>query len=375
MQEIKKRRIVIASVLKPVNDTRMYEKLGITLSKVADVHISGFPAPTVSQGDVVFHASRAFPRISWQRLFQPWRVLGLLISLRPTDIIVCTHELLLPAAIYKILNPCDLFYDLQENYGRNIMFTKAFPAILRPLLAGYVRLKERLLHGFVRKYLVAERCYIEEMPFIRNKSIVLENRFCDLRNESILSSNPKKDGKTLLFSGTLSRSTGVFAAIGLAKKLWAFDREFRLTIAGFCPRETEYRELIKQIEGCPFITLHGGNVLLPHQEIVLHIRASDFGVISYDITPATESRIPTKLFEYLANGLSIITRPHPPWMTFIRQYQEPVVFDPANLDASALLEQMSQRPHVVMPDRRGLLWSEVEPELLRLFTTPARQMP
>ena len=28
MQEIKKRRIVLASVLKPVNDPRMFEKMG-----------------------------------------------------------------------------------------------------------------------------------------------------------------------------------------------------------------------------------------------------------------------------------------------------------------------------------------------------------
>ncbi len=45
MQEIKKSRIVIASVLKPVNDTRMTEKLGGSLLQRYDVHIIGFPAP------------------------------------------------------------------------------------------------------------------------------------------------------------------------------------------------------------------------------------------------------------------------------------------------------------------------------------------
>ncbi len=41
MQEIKKRRIVLASVLKPVNDPRMFEKMGQSLSHHYEVHIIG----------------------------------------------------------------------------------------------------------------------------------------------------------------------------------------------------------------------------------------------------------------------------------------------------------------------------------------------
>ena len=366
MQEIKKRRIVIASVLKPVNDTRMFEKLGISLSRVAEVHVAGYPAPTVTTEGIVFHPSKTFSRLSLHRLIQPWKVYHLFRMLRPTDIIVTTHELLFPAVACKLFFGSNVYYDLQENYWRNIMFTKTFPGFLRPFLAGYVRMKERLVHRFIHTYLVAEKGYLKEMPFIRRKSVVLENRYKE-SGVAVTPHGPRGPEKTILFSGTLSRSTGVFSAVTLARKLFALDPRIRLTIVGFCPRRDEYRDLIAAISGCSFITLHGGDALIAHTEIVRHIRESDIGLIAYEITPATENRLPTKVFEYLANGLTVVTTPHPPWLDFIRQYQEPVIFDPTEPDAQQVLAQIQRSHRAQGYPRTGLLWSDVEPTLLALF--------
>jgi glycosyltransferase involved in cell wall biosynthesis len=259
-----------------------------------------------------------------------------------------------------------VYYDLQENYWRNIMYTKTFPGILRPLLAGYVRMKERLLHGFIRNYLVAEKGYLKEMPFIRRKSVVLENRYKELE----ISETPRvrrKDVKTIIFSGTLSRSTGVFEAVNLARKLFAMDPSIRLTIVGYCPRPDEYRDLLAAVQDCSFISLHGGDGLVAHPEIIRHIRESDFGLIAYDITPATENRVPTKLFEYLANDLAVISKDHPLWLDFIREYREPVIFDPTWPDVRPVLEKMYAAQCAQVTPRPGLLWSDVEPRLLALF--------
>lgn len=45
---MKKRRIVLASILKPVDDTRMTEKLGATLAQVEgnEVYVIGYPSRT-----------------------------------------------------------------------------------------------------------------------------------------------------------------------------------------------------------------------------------------------------------------------------------------------------------------------------------------
>lgn len=368
MQEMKKRRIVIASVLKPVDDTRMFEKLGRTLARVAEVHIVGFPGKATPSDGIAFHQSGVFKRLSLQRLLQPWKVFFLLLRLRPVDVIISTHELLWPAALYKLIAGAAVYYDLQENYWRNIVYGEAFPKPVRSLLAGYVRLKERLLHPMIKRYLVAERAYLDEMPFIRSKSVLLENRYYG----QVKPPEPGKRGRRLIFSGTLSRSTGVFAAIDLARKLHEVDDAVRLAIVGHCSRQTEYQALLAQIKPYPFIFLIGGDKLVPHAEIIRHIRESDFGIIAYDLSPATENRIPTKLYEYLANGVILMTPPHAPWVGTIRQYQEPIIFDPKNPDIDLIMRCVQTSQIHIPASYSGLLWSESEPLLLEHFPPLAR---
>ena len=69
MQEIKKRRIVLASVLKPVNDPRMFEKMGQSLSRHYEVHIIGTKSKTDSSHDnIIFHPLASYTRLSLDRM-------------------------------------------------------------------------------------------------------------------------------------------------------------------------------------------------------------------------------------------------------------------------------------------------------------------
>src|ERR1044071_1917223 len=99
MQEIKKRRIVLASVLKPATEPRMFEKIGMSLSKTFEVVCIG--ASTSSKKRI---ESGANPRVlelpkvnrlSLSRLFMPLNVLIKIIKLKPSVVIICTHELIM----------------------------------------------------------------------------------------------------------------------------------------------------------------------------------------------------------------------------------------------------------------------------------------
>src|SRR5262245_60446393 len=111
MQEIKKRRIVIASVLKPVNDTRMFEKIGETLAQNHEVHVFGFSTSEPStSAKISVHPHRKFQRLSFRRLLTPWKLLFQIQRLNPSDLIVATHELLFQAWILKWWCGCKIYY-------------------------------------------------------------------------------------------------------------------------------------------------------------------------------------------------------------------------------------------------------------------------
>lgn len=303
---MKKPSIVIASILKPIDDTRMFHKMGMSLAATGQwsVHIVGYHSDSASPTtDVHFHSLGNFHRISFARVKKPFIVFEKFRTIRPKVILICTHELLITAVVYKILYGAKLIYDVRENYFRNILGTGAFPKGVRHLIAWEVRFREWLTSPFIDRYILAEKSYQAELPFLANKFTIIENK-CKLPNR--FKRNPIQQGIKLLFSGTIDESTGVFEAIALAKQLYRLNPELTLTIIGYSALPPTRKKLLAAIEGHPFISLTGLSHLVPHEKIFEQISTATAGMIFYPKSRHNENCIPTKLYEYLACRLPVI---------------------------------------------------------------------
>src|SRR5690606_7004601 len=140
-----------ASILKAVDETRMFEKIGGSPALAGhDLHIIGFPSASGTTAHPSLHCRPVAPlpskRLSLTRLFASLRLLRMVLKLKPDYFIITTHELLFTALWCKFLTGCKVLYDVQESYYRTIRYTTAFPVGVRTVLAAWVRLKERLLH-------------------------------------------------------------------------------------------------------------------------------------------------------------------------------------------------------------------------------------
>jgi len=384
MQEIKKSRIVIASILKPVDDTRMFGKMALSLTEAgleestvhspqstanADIHLFGYPTarmPEVPAG-ITLHPSPAFGRLSLGRLLAPWRMLRDILKLKPDLLIINTHELLMAALVTKVLTRCAVIYDIRENYYRNILHTKTFGPGVRTLLALYVRLREKLAAPFIDHFLVAEKMYPREMHFLpANRTTIVENKLKrpDTRRVSVW--KPGDGLMRLLFSGTLAESTGVFRAVTLADALHTLDAGVQLTIIGYCARPAELQRLRTLIRDKPFITLTGGEHLVPHPAILEAIGQAHFGIISYPPNPSTDGAIPTKLYEYLGHRLPILLTDHPGWLALCQPSQAALPIDTGRMDATGLLEAMKTRRFYIS-EPRGIYWDDEAPRLANVI--------
>ena len=365
MADVKK-RILIASVLKPVNDTRMTGKIAQSLAdtKQFDIHVTGFPAAQKNTPGFTVHPLPFFKRLSLQRLFIPWKIFRKAILIKPHLLIITTHELLLIAMFTRVATGCKVIYDLQENYFRNILFTKAFPFFIRPVIAFYVRMKELLCAPFVSHFFLAEKAYAKELSFSAARSTVLENK---LKRPNI-SPSSRPDKNQLLFSGTLAESTGVFKAIEIAEKLHRADQNISLTIIGYCAQQALLERIKKVIAPHSFIRLIGGNILVPHEQILEQIQVSGAGIIAYPYNPSTVHSVPTKLFEYLGFKLPIILIHHTPWVERCQSFHAAVVFDPDNLKPEAILRALkTQQFYDTAPN--DVFWESEEPKLTKLISS------
>jgi glycosyltransferase involved in cell wall biosynthesis len=362
MAEVKKRKIVIASVLKPVNDTRMTEKIGWSLADTRrfEIHIIGFPGKVTPHPNVLVHTLPFFKRLSFKRLLAPWAILRKISALKPDLLIITTHELLAASILAKAILGIKVIYDVQENYYRNIRFTRAFPFPLRLPIALYVRIKEILSAGLIDHFFVAEKAYVQELSFASGRHTVLENKLV----KPSVSTRFDRIKNQLLFSGTLAESTGVFKAIEVAVKLHELDPSVRLILAGHCSQQSTLSRIKKEIAIYPFITLIGGNYLIPHEQIVEHIQLASAGVIAYPNNPSTYHSIPTKLFEYLGLKLPILLTRHPEWESLCQPYSAAIPFDPERIDAEAILIALNTS-HFYSVEPRNVFWDSEQPKLIR----------
>ena len=347
---MKKGRIVIASVLKPVDDTRMYEKMACTLLHSNDYEITligqAIDQIPVNQG-IEFVPFKVTERFGLERFLVPIKVLLKLFKVRPDLLIVNTHELLIVSLINRILFGSVIVYDIRENYYRNIRFSETYSPKLRLPLSWWIRGKEKLFARLFHHIILAEKSYATELGFIGKRFTILENKALPPKDITKASSGVHK----LLFTGTISKSTGVFEAITLATALHKVDQDIRLLIAGFCALPRTRAELLERIQDKPFIQLKGFYQLVPHQEIIAEIERADFGIMYYPPSPHTSGAIPTKLFEYMANQLPIITWANQPYAPRIVEQNAGLLWDVPEV----LLDKMKTQSFYPKP-AEGVYW-------------------
>ena len=364
-QEREKRRIVIASILKPVDDTRMFEKMGQTLANTenCEVSIIGFqPAAPVHHSRIQLISIGRFPRLSLQRWLAKWRVFSEAYSLKPSVFIFTTHELILPAIILKVIFNTRIIYDVRENYFRNILHSEGLPRFSRAPLAIMVRMKEKLSAPIIDHFFLAEQGYEQEFKFHRSGWTVLENKSLPFPRSR--SDMPSTSGLKLLFTGTLSESTGVFRAIHLAKELQRVRADAQLTIAGYASSQSVCERIREETAGCSFIRLIGIDSLVPHPEIVDFILRSDAGIIAYTPYPHIRNSVPTKLFEYLHAGLPILTESFWHWIPPYEGYQPFVYCSYEQPDAETIVKDLTTSTFYTEKADR-VSWSSEEPKLLQ----------
>ncbi|MEM9859239.1 MAG: hypothetical protein AAF843_17910 [Bacteroidota bacterium] len=360
-----KTKVVLASVLKPVDDSRTYEKIGYSMSqtKKYEVNIIGFRSKNNNPiANIIWHPIFCFNRLSLKRLFAPLKCLKLLVQLKPSIIIFSTHELIWICLMYKLFWGGKLCYDVQENYYRNILYGKSFPILIKHILAYYVRFKEYLSSAVIDHYFLAEKAYANELSFCRGRSTVLQNKFNNIYN---IKKRKSTDFNRLVFTGTIAETTGIFSAIELAIKLRYARPTISFKIIGKVTQKSILKKLKEVIRLNPWISLVGGEDLVDHSKIVNAISNADLALVSYLKNRSTESSIPTKIYEYLAIQLPFLMVANPLWEKVCSPYNACLVTDFKKVDAEELWSKLVSFPFYSKTPGSEVLWVSEEEKLIQ----------
>lgn len=324
-----KKSIAILSVLKPVNDTRNYEKVATSIGNTNKyaINIIGFYSKNLPEiKNIRFHPVFAFDRRSWIRFLAPVMIWRILLKVKPKLIIVTCSELLIVTVLYKILFGAKIIYDIQENYYRNIRYTPTYASFVRLPLAYIVRLVERITAPSIDAFFLAEKVYLQQLDFVRDNALIIENKTL-ISNIGTRSSKTHDQKKKLLYCGTIARHYGIFDAIRFAEELFEKGNDITLRIIGYAPDLKMRREVKSLIADKPFIDTLGIDFLVPHDQIITELENADFCLLPYQKSKSTEGRFPTKLYECLVMQIPVIISPNPRWNKVIEEYNAGILFD------------------------------------------------
>ena len=322
---IKKRTIVLASLLKPVNEPRMYEKIGRSLAETNkyEVNIIGFFTKNIpSHPHISFHPIFHFHRLSLKRLLAPLKFGQYLLKVKPELIIVNSHDLLLVSAAYRILFGAKLTYDVQENYQQNIIWSSDLPLPFRWLAAYWVRGKEQLTKRMIIHFFLAEQCYVNECSFISSNATILENKARALPAAVQNKKNPKALNKAMqfIYSGTIAESYGIMDCLQLTERWRQAGKDCNLLIIGHCPREDTLNKIKAFIADRPYIQLKGGSVPVSHAAIQEALLRADFAFISYRLNASNQHCFPTRIWECLAYKVPMLMKKEHPWTYLLQEF-------------------------------------------------------
>ena len=367
----------------------MRGKFAKTLAERAGtrVHIAGRGTPAYPSGPAASGAPGALhpifngSRLSLGRLAAQWRYWRLVHRLKPTLVIVHAPELLPLTLLWQWLGRGRKFiYDIRENYALNVSTQRVYRGFTRRWLAAGLRWVEARAARRAAGVVLAEASYAAELPFLSQlapgRVVVLENKYQPQPGETLprqpQALPPPDEPLRLLYSGTISELNGVWEAIALAGQLRAaWPGGARLTIIGFCQQPGLLRQLTEKAAQHPaWLTLIGGAALVPHARIVAEIGRSHVGLLPYRPHPSTERCRPTKLFEYLAHGLPVISSPNPLWQELLTAHGAGPQLDFAQpADGPALvawLQAHSFYPNGIPAD---VLWAGEGKKLWHLLDT------
>ena len=329
---------------------------------------------------------RGLPAVARWRRPASWRRLIGLARASGAELFHFHDPELLPAAyLLRRATGRPTIYDVHEAYPEFIAVKDYLPAAVRYPLAGSFRLLEPPLAGLHDALVFADEATPAAFRRLRRPSVVLPN----FPDRELVAAGAAELGTVsarppvLLYLGGVERNRGsrlMVEALALVRR--QRPDAHLLVVGHFMPPALE-RELRRDAQQ------HGvGDAVeivgrVPFAEIGRQLERAAVGWVPWQPYPKNQKNVPTKLFEYMAYGLPVVSSDLASTRPFLVDGATGrlVRADDPQAHAAAILEVLDDREAAAAMGRRArdevvarLNWSAVEGRLLGLYDRLAAEV-
>ena len=361
--------IVLCSILKPVNDVRMYGKLAQSISQLQgyNIHLIGQNIFTKNlTTNFTYHPITLKNRHFFYKFLAYCIILFKTIKLKPKLFICTSHELLSIGVISKFIFKTKLIYDVQENYSLNFYcyYKKSNYKILWIKLLSYLIRKHE--HFFAQRYdhfFLAEKCYLTQLRFIQsNCYTILENKALVFQKEK---KTPDSATIKILIFGTISEEYGIFDALHWVNAWHTFNPMVQLAIMGHVTRSKTFLKLKQLVANSEWIFVNISPKPIPYSEIIKAISNTNIGLLCYKNLPMFENKMPSKIFELAAMQKMIICSINHTWSKFVVEKNIGICVDFSNFNEFDKIELAYKKFWDFSVPISEFIWNSYETEKIR----------
>ena len=277
---------------------------------------------------------------------------------------------LLPLASKLARQGRHVVFDMHENIAKDILSKQWINPLLRPALSFFMRLRMRewLRHMPV---IFAEDSYAADYPYVRKSTTVL--------NMPLLAKLSKIEAEhherpTLVYIGGITEARGSLCMLRVLSRLQHAGYDVGLELIG--PTEAGHlaslQELIARLE-IRHVTMHG---YLRADEAWPLVARCHIGMALLSRIPNYEHSYPSKIFEYMALGLPVLSSDFELYRSVVEANSAGICVAPDDntavenalrrlLDDAALREQMGFAGQQAA--QRKYSWTNEERKLLAFY--------
>lgn len=311
----------------------------------------------------------------WNRLKNVFIASKLAIQLNSRIYHFHDPELIILGLILKIFYRKVVIYDIHEIHFDEI---KHKPYLLKPIaliISAIYQLIELIATKIFDKNILSEtmyRNYYKGDNFLVVQNFILSKYIIEEKQVVKESANELN----IVYIGSITEIRGIFEIINFATMIKALPNVTIHLIGPFDAQglEKKVRELINHRDLNHMFKIYG-RLHFPQAHAIA--RKCDLGLIFLHPILNNLTILPTKLFEYMGNGLAVIMSNFPLWVQFNENYQCGLTIDIFNLtrQKSGLLEFLSNKDKMNKIKQRNLntvrekfVWEIEEKKLLNLYS-------
>ncbi len=331
-------RILVASSLHSVDDPRVFQKEAVSLAKRYDVHVVavGELPTSASQGIVKGVTLHPFTR-------RGGKVLGTLRAYR--QIRMCFREVrpdvfhfhdpeLVPLGLWlSFVGRCKVVYDVHEDVLKTLAKKRWLPQPLKGPLAWLFGKLEMMAVRRFDAVIVAEPYAMKR--FETANSVLIRNYFpllADRPRKAYNGSRPLK----LIYVGSLTKMRGVSS---LVEALDYIKTPAELLLVGKFHSEDFKRQVLAARPNVKYLGW------APLEKVFDHLCKADIGMNCVWPAPSHDEMLGTKVFDYMAARLAIITSNFSVWPVMVEEAGCGVCVDPKDPKAiAAAIDELASEP-------------------------------